>query len=218
MGTKTVLRDTNTVLWETKTVLRDTKTLLRDTKTLLRGTKTVLWDTKTLLRDNEYVLRDTKYVHRNLNKHSLLGTYDQPSKQTSLVQCVKSSLQGFVKAMPSSEYNNIITNCDVVNDNECINQVDIVNQCMIPRCVERHRHSGLRPRVMTRRVRDREPSRISFKRKPIYLLKRRKFRNKHHKMLQKSVPVSSVVYSNAANYKQLNITFTDKTVSTVIIS
>ena len=84
-----------------------------------------LLGTKTVLRDTEYALQDT-------NKHSLLGTYNQPAKQTSLVRCVKSSLQRFVKAMPSSEYSNIIADCDVVNNNVCINQVHIVNQHMIP--------------------------------------------------------------------------------------
>ena len=52
---------------------------------------------------------------------------NQPNKH--LVQCVKSSLQVFIRAMPRSECNNTITDCDVVN--VCINQVNIVNRRMI---------------------------------------------------------------------------------------
>ena len=63
----------------------------------LLGAETALWDTKTVpYRDTEDVLQDTNEL-----KHSLLGTYDQVAKETSVVQCAKSSAQRFVKAMPS---------------------------------------------------------------------------------------------------------------------
>ena len=63
-------------------------------------------------------------------------------------------------------------------------------------------------RVMCR-VRDREPSRVALK-KVIKSLKMRKSRAKCKRSIQKSVPVSSVLYSIASNYKQWNIKFAKK--------
>ena len=48
--------------------------------------------------------------------------------------------------------------------------------------------------------RNREPSRVPLK-KVIQSLKFRKLRQKRKKMLQKTVPVSPVLHSIAANYK-----------------
>ena len=63
-------------------------------------------------------------------------------------------------------------------------------------------------RVMCR-VRDREPSRVALKR-VIKSLKMRKSRAKCKHSIQKSVPVSSVLYSIASNYKQWKIKFAKK--------
>lgn len=53
-------------------------------------------------------------------------------------------------------------------------------------------------KVVTRTVRNREPSREPFQKKVIQPLKYRKLRQKSKKMLQKTVPV---LHSIAANYK-----------------
>ena len=63
-------------------------------------------------------------------------------------------------------------------------------------------------RVMCR-VRDRESSRVAMKR-VIKSLKMRKSRAKCKHSIQKSVPVSSVLYSIASNYKQWKIKFAKK--------
>ena len=59
------------------------------------------------------------------------------------------------------------------------------------------------------RVRDREPSRAGLKR-VLKSLKMRKSRLKCKCFIRKSVPVSSVLYSIASNYKEWNITFGKK--------
>lgn len=59
------------------------------------------------------------------------------------------------------------------------------------------------------KVRDREPSRVGLKR-VLKSLKMRKLRPKCKRFIRKSVPVSSVLYSIAFNYKEWNITFAKK--------
>lgn len=100
--------------------------------------------------------------------------------------------------MPGSECNYVIIQC-ITDCKAYLNRVG-ANQSKIPQCVQSHRHSRLCSKVVTRRVRSREPSRISLK-KILQSLKSRKLRQKCKKMLGKTVPVSSVLHSIAENYK-----------------
>ena len=59
------------------------------------------------------------------------------------------------------------------------------------------------------KVRDREPSRVGLKR-VLKSLKMRKSRPKCKRFIRKSVPVSSVLFCIASNYKEWNITFAKK--------
>ena len=59
------------------------------------------------------------------------------------------------------------------------------------------------------KVRDREPSRVGLKR-VLKSLKMRKLRPKCKRFIRKSVPVSSVLFCIASNYKEWNITFAKK--------
>ena len=69
----------------------------------------------------------------------------------------------------------------------------------ISKCMINHRHSRICSRQLNHKFRDREPSRISQK-KVMSLLRRRKLRKRHKKMIIKGTPVSSVLYSIATNY------------------
>ena len=59
------------------------------------------------------------------------------------------------------------------------------------------------------KVRDREPSRVGLKR-VLKSLKMRKSRPKCKRFIRKSVPVSSVLFCIASNYKEWNIIFAKK--------
>lgn len=98
----------------------------------------------------------------------------------------------------------IMSDCDV-NDSIFLSENQRYN-CPISWCVQSHRHSRLRSGVKAPRVRNREPSRISF-RKRFHSLKCRKLRRQHKKKLRQSVPVSSVLHSIAANYKYWNMKY-----------
>ena len=80
-----------------------------------------------------------------------------------------------------------------------LNRVDSCEP-KIHQCVKNHRHSRLCSNVVTRRVRNREPSRVPLK-KVMQSLKCKKLRQTRKEMLKKTVPVSSVLRSIAAHYK-----------------
>ena len=104
--------------------------------------------------------------------------------------------------MPSYEY--MITNCDVINSDECVSRVH-----MFCKCKQKDSRSGLHLQKSGCRIRDREPSRVSL-RKVICKLRCRKLRKKNKKMLKNAVPVSSDLHSIAAKYKQWNIRYIQK--------
>lgn len=81
-----------------------------------------------------------------------------------------------------------------------------VNFFRKPDLRRRYRHFRQPLRMMGRRSRDREPSRISLT-KLLRLMKCRKLRKKHKTLFMKSFPVSSVLHNIASNYKQWNIRY-----------
>ena len=110
--------------------------------------------------------------------------------------------------MPSYEY--MITNCDVINSDECVSRVH-----MFCKCKQKDSRSGLHLQKSGCRIRDREPSRVSL-RKVICKLRCRKLRKKNKKMLKNAVPVSSDLHSIAAKKNSgISGIFRSKTVSSV---
>ena len=86
--------------------------------------------------------------------------------------------------------------------------VDMINQSMAPQKVHNGRHSSLpHYTVLHCRVRDREPSRISFLSNAFIEMKSRKLRRKRTKVLKKSVHIKSVLHVITSNYKEWNIGF-----------
>ena len=110
----------------------------------------------------------------------------------------------YLRSVPGLQYDNIHTgNANVSNDLlvNTVKLIDIVNHCI--------KHSQLCKKRVTRRVRDREPSRISLRR-VMKSLKRRKLRKKQKLLVKNSVPVSSVLYSIATYYKQWHIKYANR--------
>ena len=145
-------------------------------------------------------------------------------KEIDLVEPVKfSAIQtNAMKPVPSYDLISHSTSAGVAShddmkliDSECnittqysrleyiVDKIDS-DQYTILHCMQNHRHSRLCSEVVHHRVRDREPSRVPL-RKVINLLKYRKLRKNCRKMIKKSVPVSSVLYSIATNYKRWKI-------------
>ena len=92
-----------------------------------------------------------------------------------------------------------VTDCAALSGSKLyVNKVD-TKHCMIPQCIQSHRHSRLCSRVSWR-VREGEPSRTSL-RKVMHLYKCRRLRKMHSKMIKKTVPLSSVLHSIATNFK-----------------
>ena len=166
-------------------LLRETNNPSNGTRNLLRETNNPENGTKNLLRETNNPSNGTRNLLRETNNPSN-GTID-----------IKTSL----RVVPGSE-------ADTCSENAYSNQVNIINQCMTLKCIQRSRYFQLRSQVK-HRVRDREPSRISL-RKVIKSLNCRKLRRKHKNMLRKSVPVSSILHSIATNYKQWSIRCTKR--------
>ena len=110
-----------------------------------------------------------------------------------------------MRSVPGLQYDNIVhvyTGHTNVNNDSLVHTItDSVNQCI--------KRSQLCKKPVTRRVRDREPSRVSLRR-VMKSLKRRKLRKKHKLLIKNSVPVSSVLYSIATHYKQWHIKYTNR--------
>ena len=182
-------------------------------KNPLTGSNNSLRGTNNVFRDTNNSLTGTKNVFRDTN-NSLMGT-NKPSKnaQPILIQSLQSvkcfCTPAFIRSVSGSSCENISSDCNKVVDHVCMSKIDMlkINRSTAPECMQNYgRHSRLRSRLVTRRVRDREPSRVSLK-KVMRSLKCRKVRRKHSKMLQNSVPVSSLLHIIVSNYKQWNIRY-----------
>ncbi|XP_048578012.1 uncharacterized protein LOC125559885 [Nematostella vectensis] len=79
----------------------------------------------------------------------------------------------------------------------------------ISKCIENHRHSRICSKQLNHKCRDREPSRISLK-KVMRLLRYRKLRKRHKKMIIKGTPVSSVFYRIATNYNYWKLKYINR--------
>jgi len=79
------------------------------------------------------------------------------AKQTFLVQ-IRFCMQAFIRAVSGSKYD--MSTDNTITDGVCISK-EVVNQT--PRCIPNSRHSRPHLKVVTNRVRDREPSRISLR-------------------------------------------------------
>ena len=154
--------------FETNNFFRETQYVFRDTTSFLRETRDVFQDTTNFLRETRDVFRDTE----------------------TLVDSVKCCHAYLTKTVPSYEY--MITNCDVINSDECVSRVH-----MFCKCKQKDSCSGLHFQKSGCRIRDREPSRVSL-RKVIRKLRCRKLRKKNKKMLKNAVPVSSDLHNIAA--------------------
>ena len=138
------------------------------------------------------------------------------AKQTSLLQRFELFCkQEFKRTVPGPDYENTveIIGCDSHDErSSSFCEVSVadrpakVNLFRKPDLPRQYRHFRQHSRMMARRPRDREPSRISLT-KLLRLMKCRKLRKKHKKLLTKSFPVSSVLHSIASNYKQWNIRY-----------
>ena len=74
-----------------------------------------------------------------------------------------------MRSVSGSSCENISSDCNTVVDDVCISKIDMENQSTAPECMQNSRHSRLCSRVVTQRVRDREPSRLSLKKLCIHL-------------------------------------------------
>ena len=121
-------------LWGTLNFLRETQNVFRDTNNFLRETQHVFRDTTNFLRETRGVFRDTE----------------------TLVDSVKCCHAYSTKTVPSYEY--MITNCDVVNGDECVSRAH-----MLCKCKQKDSRSRLHLQKSGCRIRDREPSRVSLR-------------------------------------------------------
>lgn len=189
----------------------------QDENNSLLGTNNVHLDTNNSLMGSKHVFRDTSnsllgtnkfLVERKIAFRGAASDHSQ-AKQTSLLQRFEFCKQGFERTVSDSDYENTvkIIACDShAKRNSSFGEVSVTDG---PAKVNLFRKPDLRRqllRMMSRRSRDREPSRISLT-KLLRLMKCRKLRKKHKKLFTKSFPVSSVLHNIASNYKQWNIRY-----------
>ena len=106
------------LLWETSNPNNGTKNLLRETDNPSNETKDLLWKTN----------------NPSSRTKDLLGETDNPSKEAIDVKIdIKTSL----RVVPGCE-------TDTYSDDAYANQVNIVNQCMTLKCIQRSRYFQLR--------------------------------------------------------------------------
>jgi len=98
-----VFRGTTYFLRETQDVFRDTTYLPRERQDVFRDTTYFLRETQAVFRDTTYFLREKQDVFRDT---------------ATLVDSVKCCHADSMKTVPSYQY--MITNCDVINSNECV--------------------------------------------------------------------------------------------------
>ena len=166
---------------------------------------TQITPSNSLLGNNNFL------VERKIAFRGAASDHSQ-AKQTSLLQ----RFELFCKQrFENSDYENTvkITGCDSHDKrNSSFSEVSVtdgpakVNLFRKPDLRRQYRHFRQPLRMMDRRSRDREPSRISLT-KLLRLMKCRKLRKKHKKLFTKSFPVSSVLHNIASNYKQWNIRY-----------
>ena len=162
-------------------------------------------------RSNSLLGTNNFLVEREIAFRGAASDHSQ-AKQTSLLQ----RFELFCKQrFENSDYENTvkITGCDSHDKrNSSFSEVSVtdepakVNLFRKPDLRRQYRHFRQPLRMMGRRSRDREPSRISLT-KLLRLMKCRKLRKKHKKLFTKSFPVSSVLHNIASNYKQWNIRY-----------
>ena len=153
---------------------------------------------KSSIVPSTHFFRETMYylVLETMSKAITSPVFVEQRHLTERVECFCPS--AFVKAVPrwmpcrisrcysnnafeNAQYDSHnMSDCDV-NDSIFLSENQRYN-CPISRCVHSHRHSRLCSRVKTPMVRDREPSRISL-RKRIHSLKCRKLRRQHKKKI-----------------------------------
>lgn len=209
LGTNNVHLDRNNSLKGSKLVFRDTSnSLLGTINNSLVGTQIVFpgATSNCLLRANAF---------GSLATCTSSSDYSQ-AKQTSLLQRFELFCkQEFKRTVSGSDYENTveIIGCDSHDErSSSFCEVSVadrpakVNLFRKPDLPRQYRHFRQHSRMMARRPRDREPSRISLT-KLLRLMKCRKLRKKHKKLLTKSFPVSSVLHSIASNYKQWNVRY-----------
>ena len=177
------------------------------------GSKHVFRDTSnSLLGTNNFL------VERKIAFRGAASDHSQ-AKQTSLLQQFELFCkQGFERTVSDSDYENTvkIIGCDSHDKrNSSFSEVSVtdgpakVNLFRKPdlrRQYRQYRNFRQPLRMMGRRSRDREPSRISLT-KLLRLMKCRKLMKKHKKLFTKSFPVSSVLHNIASNYKQWNMRY-----------
>ena len=188
----------------TKYFLRETNTVFRDTNNSLRGTRYFLWETNAVFRGTANSLRGTFGETNYLRDGNRNLAYEKIVNTTVRGYFYLNHAYMYLRSVPGLQYDNIHTGNTNVSNDLLVNTVkltDIVNDCI--------KQSQLCKKRVTRRVRDREPSRISLRR-VMKSLKRRKLRKKHKLLIKKSVPVSSVLYSIATNYKQWHIKYANR--------
>ena len=121
--------------WGANNLFRESQNFLRGAKALIRESQNSLWGT------NSKLLWEA-YKPNNGSKNNRL-------RET------KACVNAFETALRDSECNDIIdTDC-----NTCLNRVDACEP-KIPQCVKNLRHSRLCSKVVTRRVRNQELSRV----------------------------------------------------------
>ena len=137
--------ETNNSLWGTKYFLLETNTVFRDTNNSLRGTKYFLRETNTVFRDTTDSLRGTFRETNDLRDGNRNLGYFYLN-------------HSFLRSVPGLQYDNLVhvhTGHTNVSNDLLVNTItDRVNQCI--------KHSQLCKKWVTRRVRDREPSRRSI--------------------------------------------------------
>lgn len=170
--------------------------LFRESQHSLRGANNLFLESQTSLWGACYLFRESQNSLRGTNSKLFWEAYKSNNgSKISRLRETNTCVNACETASRDSECNDII----YTDYKTYLKRVDSCEP-KIPHCVKNHRHSRLCSKIVTRRVRDREPSRVPLK-KVIQSLNCKKLRKKRKKMLQKTVPVSSVLHSITANYK-----------------
>ena len=157
-----------------------------------------LWEANNVFRDSKNSLRGANYVFRD-SKNSLRGANNESLKPNYEVSSQVNLFQSYANKHSIKRGKRLVGNIFV----KLVRRFDYEmceNQMHRYRCVQDHRHSRLCLNVRSRKVRNREPSRLPL-RKSIGLLKCKKLRQKYKKIFRKTVPVSSHLHSYVRNYK-----------------
>jgi len=220
------LRGTNFVLCDTKYFLRETINSLRGTSIVLCDKIYFLRETINSLRGTDFVFCDTNYFLRETNNF-LWGTTEAVFRDTNyFLRETNNSFRGTNAVFQDMSASNLSvtknycqSDCDNQNKNksdtdtclitlpglECDNKTfdNIKGVLITDHCSRILQHSKA---LVNRKLRDREPSRLSLKR-VLNSLKHRKLRKRNKRLIKNSVPASSVLYGIASQYKQWHIRF-----------